>query len=131
MFLNLGMKSFLKLVLAGWLLIISMRAIAQEDTTSAAGLIKQGIQLNGQEKYPEAIEKYTGALKIDSSNAQANYQMGFTLFAAGRGNEAIPYAEKAIKSDGSAILIASAYTLLGSIYDQDHQTKTRLSAAAL
>ena len=116
------MKFFFRPILLLCLLIISLKAAAQ-DSVSVADFIKQGIQLNSQGKYTEAIEKYNEALKLAPTNAQANYQIGYTMLAAGKGNEAIPYAEKAIKGDGSATLIASAYTLLGSIYDQDHQTQ--------
>lgn len=120
--LNLGMRSMLKPILIWCLLVMNFHAKAQ-GTSDVADLVRQGIQLNNQGNYAGAIEKYNVALKIDSNNAQANYQMGFSLQAAGRGNEAIPYAEKAIKGNGSATLTASAYTLLGSIYDQTHQTQ--------
>jgi len=116
------MKFFSKWILIICLLIISAHVFAQ-DGNNAADLVKQGIQLNDQGKYSEAIEKYKEALKIDSGSAQANYQMGFLLLAAGKGNQAIPYAEKAIKGNGSVTLIAASYVLLGSIYDEDHQTQ--------
>lgn len=118
--LNLGMKSLLKPILIWCLLVMTFYAKAQ-GSSDAADLVRQGTQLNNQGNYAGAIEKYNAALKIDSNNAQANYQMGFSLQAAGRGNEALPYAEKAIKGNGSATLTASAYTLLGSIYDQTRQ----------
>lgn len=114
----------------GCLLVIAFYAKAQ-GTSDAVELVKQGIQLNSQGKYPEAMEKYNEALKIDSNSVQANYQMGFTLLAAGKGSEAVPYVEKAIKGNGSATLTAASYALLGSIYDEDHQTQLRLSATAL
>ncbi|MFB9841417.1 tetratricopeptide repeat protein [Mucilaginibacter ginsenosidivorans] len=116
------MKSFFNLILICCVLATAVQASAQ-DTGNAADLIKQGTQLNKQGNYAVAIEKYKEALKTDSNNAQANYQMGFSLQAAGRGNEAIPYAEKAIKGNGSATLTAASYALLGSIYDEDHQTQ--------
>jgi len=40
-------------------------------------LIKQGVQLNDQGKYTEAIDKYNEALKLEPENAQANYEMAF------------------------------------------------------
>jgi tetratricopeptide (TPR) repeat protein len=116
------MKSLLKPTMIWCLLVTAFYAKAQ-GSSDAADLVKQGTQLNNQGNYAGAIEKYKEALKIDSNNVQANYQMSFTLFNTGKSNEAIPYAEKAIAGGGSATLTASAYTLLGSIYDRNHQTR--------
>lgn len=89
-------------------------------------LIKEGIRLNGQQDYAGAIEKYKQALLIEADNAQANYQMAFTLKAAGKGSEAIPYLKTAIKTGGT--LTGPAYELLGSIYDADHQPQQAIDA---
>lgn len=106
-----------------WCLLVMTFYAKAQGSSDAADLVKQGTQLNNQGNYAGAIEKYKEALKIDSNNVQADYQMSFTLFTTGKSNEAIPYAEKAIKGNGSATLTASTYTLLGSIYDQNHQTQ--------
>jgi tetratricopeptide (TPR) repeat protein len=102
------------------LITTSLSAIAQ-DQTEIPDLIKQGTQLNDQGKYAEAIDKYNQALKIDPENARANYELGFSLLASGKGNEGIPYVEKAIQGSNSISLSAACYDLLGSIYDQGHQ----------
>src|ERR1700748_633400 len=96
---------------------ISLSALAQ-DNGSVPDLIKQGVQLNDQGNYAGAIEKYNEALKTDPDNAQANYEMGFSLFASGKADEAISYVEKTIKVSNNISLTASSYDLLGSIYDQ-------------
>ena len=85
-------------------------------------LVKQGVQLNDQGQYSGAIDKYTEALKLDSDNVQANYEMGFSLFLSGKGADGVSYVEKAIKGSTSRMLTAASYDLLGSIYDQAHQT---------
>ncbi len=106
---------------------ISLSAKAQ-DNSSVPDLIKQGVQLNDQGNYAGAIEKYNEALKIDPDNAQASYEMAFSLFASGKGNEAVSYVEKAIKVSTNSSLIASSYDLLGSIYDQDHKSDKAIEA---
>jgi tetratricopeptide (TPR) repeat protein len=65
---------------------------------------------------------------LEPGNAQANYQMGFTLITEKKNSEAIPFLENAIKGNGTANLTASCYELLGSIYDQDHQTQKAIEA---
>jgi Flp pilus assembly protein TadD len=106
---------------------ISLSATAQ-DISSVADLIKQGVQLNDQGNYTGAIEKYNEALKIDPDNAQASYEMAFSLFASGKGNEAVSYVEKAIKVSTNSSLIASSYDLLGSIYDRDDKSDKAIEA---
>lgn len=120
------MNTCQKLIVAA-LLLIPAFAFAQQ-TEEAKALIKEGIALNNQGKYAEAIEKYQGALKLDPGNAQANYQMGFTLLAEKKNSDAIPFLENAIKGNGSANVTAACYDLLGSIYDQDHQPQKAIEA---
>jgi tetratricopeptide (TPR) repeat protein len=120
------MNTCQKLILTA-LLMMPVLAFAQQ-AEEAKALVKEGIALNNQGKYAEAIEKYQGALKLEPGNAQANYQIGFTLLAEKKNSEAIPFLENAIKGNGSANLTASCYELLGSIYDQDHQTQKAIDA---
>ena len=84
-------KNLITLLLA----VITLNVFAQ-DKGSVGDLIKEGVQLNDQGKYTEAITKYNEALKLDPENAQANYEMGFTLVQSGKGNDGIPYVRKAI-----------------------------------
>jgi tetratricopeptide (TPR) repeat protein len=119
------MNTCQKLILM--LLFTPVLAIAQQNDDAKA-LVKEGVALNNQGKYAEAIEKYQGALKLEPGSAQANYQMGFTLIAEKKNAEAVPFLENAIKGDGSANLTAACYDLLGSIYDQDHQTQKAIDA---
>jgi tetratricopeptide (TPR) repeat protein len=119
------MNTCRKLILV--LLLMPVLGIAQQ-TDDAKALVKEGVALNNQGKYAEAIEKYQGALKLEPGSAQANYQMGFTLITEKKNAEAIPYLENAIKGDGSANLTAACYDLLGSIYDRHHQTQKAIEA---
>lgn len=106
---------------------ISLSTKAQ-DNSSVPDLIKQGVQLNDQGNYAGAIEKYNEALKIDPDNAQASYEMAFSLFASGKSDEAVSYVEKAIKVSTNSSLIAASYDLLGSIYDQEHKSDQAIEA---
>lgn len=121
------MNSFCKVIVSFAITISSFYAIAQ-DKGSVPDLIKQGMQLNDQGNYAGAIDKYSEALKLDPDNTKANYEMGFSLFASGKGNDAIPYVEKTIKGSSSTSLTAASYDLLGSIYDQGKQSVKAIEA---
>ena len=97
---------------------------AQNDDVNA--LIKQGIELNRAHDYAGAIEKYKQALNTDPENAQANYQLAFSLAASGKGTEGIPYLNKVTKANGT--LTGPAYELLGSIYDAAKQPQQAIDA---
>lgn len=99
-------------------------ASAQEVTA----LIKEGRELNSQKQYPEAIEKYKSALLVEPENAQANYQLAFTLFASGKGPDGLPYLDKVIKANTNTPLTAAAYSLMGSIYGNAKQLPKAIEA---
>jgi tetratricopeptide (TPR) repeat protein len=105
-------------------LLFSVAAYAQD--TDVATLVKQGIQLNNQHDYAGAIEKYKQALTTDPENAQANYQLAFSLNASGKGMEGIPYLTKVTKT--SSNFTGPAYELLGGIYDSNHQSQQAIDA---
>lgn len=107
--------------------LITLNVCAQ-DKGSVSDLLKEGVQLNDQGKYADAITKYNEALKIDPEDAQANYEMAFTLVLSGKGNDGIPYVEKAIEKSNSVQLKAACYDMLGSIYDNDRQTQKAIEA---
>lgn len=119
------MKTLYKTLLAVALIITVNIAIAQNNEDARA-LIQQGVQLNNEGKYTEAIEKYNQALKTDPENIYASYELAFSLFASDKGTEAIPYLEKVIKANTT--LTAGAYDLLGSIYDKNLQTEKAIEA---
>ncbi|WP_448700379.1 tetratricopeptide repeat protein [Mucilaginibacter sp. AW1-3] len=87
-----------------------------------ADLIKQGIELHNQGKYAEAIDKFNEVLKTDAENSYANYEMAFSLYAAKKPKDAIPYLQKAVRSDNTSLRV-TAYSLLASIYDADNQSQ--------
>jgi tetratricopeptide (TPR) repeat protein len=113
----------MKVLYKAWVIALMtagcFNAYSQENA-GVADLIKQGIELNNQKKYPEAAGSYKAALALDPENVQANYQMAFTLFSAGKNAEALPFIEKATKGENQKFN-AAAYSLMGSIYQSLNQ----------
>jgi tetratricopeptide (TPR) repeat protein len=118
------MKSFCfcLLVLSG---TIFHKGFAQTVGDPSA-LVKEGVLLNNTGDYAGAAGKYTEALKLDSTNLYADYGMAFSLVNLGKGDSGIPYLEKVIKSNST--LKTQAYDLLGTIYDQDHNSAKAIEA---
>jgi tetratricopeptide (TPR) repeat protein len=120
------MRFYFKIILFICALGPGFDALAQSDS-SVAGLIKQGIELNNQKKYAEAADSYKAALALEPDNVQANYQLAFTLFSAGKNAEALPFIEKATKGT-NAKFAAAAYSLMGSIYQGTGQLPNAVAA---
>jgi tetratricopeptide (TPR) repeat protein len=112
------MKYFKYLLLLFLLINTYFRASAQNNEDARA-MVKEGMKLNDEKKYAEAIEKYTQALKIDTGNIFADYQLAYSLFLLDKGTDGIPYLEQVIKADTK--LKAAAYDLLGLIYFKNKQ----------
>src|SRR5665213_3002455 len=119
------MKDFCKILLTILMVAACNQVFAQNNDDTRA-LIKEGVQLNDQGKYAEAIDKYNQALKIDPDNAQAEFELAYTLYVSGKGNDGIPYLEKVIAAKTS--LTAGAYDLLGSIYDKNNKKDKAIEA---
>jgi len=123
--LNLGMK-FLPYFLFSFLVNITCSAALAQSTDDVQLLVQQGVQMNKDGKYADAIVAYKQALKIDSNNFYANYGIAFSLLQSDRGKEGIPYLEKAIKANTS--LTAEVEDLLGNIYDKYHEPAKAIEA---
>ncbi len=109
------------------LIICGLALSAAAQTDSASVIIKQGIALHNQGKYTEAMDKFNSVLKADPNNAYANYEVAYSMYAAKRPKEGIPYLEKAVKTDNENIS-AAAYALLGSIYDDADEFKKSIES---
>src|ERR1700748_904740 len=108
--------NFLNNFLAGCMVLLFTLS-AQAQNPDAQSLIKQGIELHNAGKYDEAIAKFGEVLKTDPENGYANYETAFSLYASKKGTDAVPYLDKAVKTDNQKLAVAS-YVLLGSIYDE-------------
>ena len=122
-FVSLGMKTIKRLLL---ILVLTYNVSFAQNSGDAKALVREGVQLHDQGKYVEAIAKYNEALKIDPGNLYADFELSYTLFVSGKGNDAIPLLEKVIASNSE--LTAGAYDLLGSIYDNANQTDKAIEA---
>ena len=91
--------------------------VFSQNKDDAVALVKQGVALHDEGKYPEAIAKYQEALKIDPDNINTQYELSYTMCRSGKAKEAIPYLEKLVASNK----MAQAYDLLGSTYDDENQ----------
>src|SRR5471030_601042 len=80
------------------MLTLAFNSVLAQNEDEARALIKEGVALNDQGKYTEAIEKYNQALKADTGNIHANYQLAFSLFKMDRSKESISYLQKVIKT---------------------------------
>lgn len=106
--------------------LVLSTGLAHAQNTDVNSIIKEGIKLNSEKNYSAAIEKYKEALAAEPDNAQANYQLAFSLAASGKGTEAVPYLNKVIKTGGD--LTGPAYELMGSIYDTARQPQQAIDA---
>jgi len=109
-----------------FIIIISCNTSFAQAPADVSLLIKQGVQLNNDGKYAEAIEIYKQALKIDTGNLYADYGIGYSLLNLDRGKEGIPYLKKVVMVNTH--LTPWAYDLLGSIYDKDHESEKAIEA---
>lgn len=112
------MKFFKRLLIFLFVIASGNRTFAQNND-AARELVKEGMKLNEEKKYAEAIDKYNQALKIDTGNLFAAYQLANSSFLSGKGKEGIPYLERIIKADSK--LKAAAYDLLGLIFFSSKQ----------
>ncbi|MDB5090646.1 MAG: hypothetical protein JWR09_4640 [Mucilaginibacter sp.] len=112
------MKYFQSLLISLFIITICSKASAQNNEDVRA-LVKEGIKLNDEKNYAGAIEKYNQALKLDTGNLYADYQLAYSLFLSDKGKEGIPYLEKVVKSDSK--FNSAAYDLLGLIWFKNKQ----------
>jgi tetratricopeptide (TPR) repeat protein len=124
--LKSDMKRLQKICVVILLTLVVNSAFAQNED-EARSLIKAGVALNDQGKYTDAIEKYQQALKADTGNLHANYQLAFSLFKLDRSKESIHYLEKVVKGNNS--LNGPAYDLLGLCYFKNKQYNEAENAA--
>lgn len=112
------MKCIKYLIICLFITAAGNKASAQ-NTDEARTLVKDGVKLNDEKKYAEAIDKYRQALKMDTGNMFASYQLAYSLFLSDKGTEGLPYLQKVIIGDEK--LKAAAYDLSGLIYFKNKQ----------
>jgi len=110
---------YIKYVIICLFITVAVDKAPAQNTDDARALIKEGVKLNEEKKYAEAIGKYRQALKIDTGNMFASYQLAYSLFLSDKGTEGLPYLQKVIIGDEK--LRAAAYDLSGLIYFKNKQ----------
>lgn len=102
------------------LLCCGINAMAQNDNSAEiTKLIGEGVSLNDEGKYEEAIKKFDKALKLDPKNATASYEKAFTLYSRGDKDKAKKLLEKSVDKVTPNLDYAAIYMLLATIYDED------------
>jgi outer membrane protein OmpA-like peptidoglycan-associated protein len=85
--------------LFGLLLFFFNDVYSQGDKSEYRENFTQGNLLILEQNYPLALKYFLDAYKIDSSNANINYKVGFCyLQSANEKNKALPYLEKAVQN---------------------------------
>ncbi|MCO5950440.1 tetratricopeptide repeat protein [Mucilaginibacter flavidus] len=112
------MKYIKYLIICIFITVASGETSAQ-NTDDARALVKEGVKLNDEKKYAEAIDKYRQALKIDTGSMFTNYQLAYSLFLSDKGTDGLPYLQKVIIGDEK--LRVAAYDLSGLIYFKNKQ----------
>jgi len=115
------MKTCHKLFLLIAFAFATTTALAQ----TAKSLTNDGIALFDKGDYNGAMEKYKQALKIDTGDLQADFELAYTLETTGKGLEGIPYLEKILRSNDSKY---ETYELLGTIYDDNGKPEKAVEA---
>lgn len=88
-----------KLFLLGLLICICGTVYSQGDKSEYREKFTQGNLLILEQNYPLALKYFLDAYKIDSTNANINYKLGFCyLQSATEKNKALPFLEKAIQN---------------------------------
>lgn len=76
------------------------RAAASANPTSAEAQSNLGWGLYGQHQYPEAIQAFEAALRLDNNYLDAHYGLGLALKESGAGVKAAPVFETVVKLAG-------------------------------
>lgn len=110
---------YIKYLIICLFITVACGETSAQNTDDARALVKEGVKLNDEKKYAEAIDKYRQALKIDTGSMFASYQLAYSLFLSGKGTEGVPWLQKVIAGDEK--LRAAAYDLSGLIYFKNKQ----------
>lgn len=73
--------------------------------------IDSGIKLYSEKNYPQALDRFVSALKKDSLDIRANFNLGLTYFQLARYFEAIAFFRRSIDLDGPSNEIRTALSM--------------------
>jgi tetratricopeptide (TPR) repeat protein len=85
----------------------------------------EAIDLQGKGDVAAAIRKWQQALELDPADARANNGMGIAIGMSGKSDDAIPYFQKAIQSQGDFF---EAYYNLGVLFAKENRVIEAIDA---
>lgn len=100
------------------LLVLGSSAAGSEGP---GGLVGEGIRLQGQGKYEEAVRSFNAALEADQNNALALLELSNTYAAMSQFDHCISTAKRGVELGGE--LEGKLFAALGSCYMSDGKTK--------
>jgi tetratricopeptide (TPR) repeat protein len=87
--------------------------------TTVNGHLNKAENLFKEQRYPEALEEYLAAAKLDPKNARAANDTGFVYYRMGKLDEALQWYQKAVTIDPHRM---RAYANLGDLYFEMNRT---------
>lgn len=108
-----------KIILFVLMAIFSTVAFAQvSNNDEVVKLIGEGVNLNDEGKYDEALKKFDKALKLEPKNATATYEKAYTYYSKGEKDKAKKLLEKGLDKAEQNMDYVGMYLLLATIYDE-------------
>ena len=108
------------------LFLLNLTVTIYSQTDSVKTLIDSGIHLHDQGQYEQAIDKYKEALKIDSNNVTASYEMAFSYLSLKNHTETERLCEKIINKYPKSKTLKNVYTTYANSLDQRGESKEAL-----
>jgi tetratricopeptide (TPR) repeat protein len=91
--------------------------LSAQDPKGADALVREGIGLHDEGRYPQALAKYREALEQDSINFNALYEQSLTLFHMGDHAGCVELAERTLDLHGASDGVEQVYIALGNSLD--------------
>jgi tetratricopeptide (TPR) repeat protein len=95
------------------------------DLTDADAWIRQGLKLNADGQYQEALDAFLMAVTIDPNNAFAFFNLGTASALLGRYHEAAGYLSEAVRLSPDLL---PAWSNLGAMYNLLHEPGPAVAA---
>jgi tetratricopeptide (TPR) repeat protein len=113
-----------KIILVLFLVVLTPKAIAQNSEFER--LIQKGIEFHDNRDYPNAINAYQQALRLEPNSLLAFYEIAFSYFEMKDYKNALKYSKKVIKANKDHML--HGYMIYGSSLDMLGKVKESIKA---
>ena len=94
---------------------------SSQSSSEAKDLINRGIQAHDAKNYEQAIQLYQDALKIDTANVEAIYEMALSYSTKGEYQRSLDVASKSTKYNSP--FLSGFYLVMGTNLDELGKTK--------